>query len=124
MALDYDVQTLLEQPLRTGTVKVNPYQAFDPLPAKVELTPAIDRWTETQTTWLSDITRRFRSTRDGGWALYAGSNTTTTTETVSSSNTAVEYLREIDVEFSLAGFGPGEILDTITFDGVQVTPQA
>ena len=116
MALDYDVQTLLEQPLRTGTVKVNPYQAFDPLPAKVELTPAIDRWTETQTTWLSDITRRFGARN--------ASSSSTRTQTVSVDNRAIEHLRQIDVSFVVKGFGPGEILDSITFDGVSVTPQA
>ena len=116
MALDYDVQTLLEQPLRTGTVKVNPYQAFDPLPAKVELTPAIDRWTETQTTWLSDITRRFGAGN--------ASSSSTRTQTVSVDNRAIEHLRQIDVSFVVKGFGPGEILDSITFDGVSVTPQA
>lgn len=39
---------------------MNPYQAFDPLPAKGTLTPALDRWTETDTCWTSPVTRRGR----------------------------------------------------------------
>jgi hypothetical protein len=38
--------------------------------------------------------------------------------------TAAQYLRQIDVAFEIDGFSPNEVLATLTFDGIQVTPVA
>ncbi|MEG2036522.1 MAG: DUF4815 domain-containing protein, partial [Ruthenibacterium sp.] len=57
----YTPAVLLEQPFRTGSMNVNPYSAFEPLPARVTLTPAVDRWTETETRWTSAVTERFET---------------------------------------------------------------
>ena len=127
-ARPFTVSVLLEQPYRTTDMAVNPYQAFEPLPAKVKLTPAVDRWTETQTTWTSAITRQFKqSTGTGGgsgWAVLHHTETTSTTQVVSMTTQELENLRQIDVSFVIEGFGPGEQLGNVTFDGVDVTPQA
>ena len=121
----FDVGVLLEQPFRTGEMQVNPYMAFDPLPAKISLKPAIDHWTETRTAWASAVTRMFSaSTGTGGgsgWAVLHHTNTSTSTEVVSSTSAQLEYLRQIAVRFDLAGFGPGEKLEKVIFDGVDVT---
>lgn len=109
---------LLSQPLRTGSMRVNPYQAFDPLPAKVTLTPALDRWTEIDTRWTSPVTQRFDTSRDGFFHKIVGSQGENRTETVSSTTTALEYLRPIDVAFTINGFGAGEQLDSASFDGI------
>lgn len=120
-------QAVLSQTLRTTSMQVNPYQAFEPLPAKVTLNPAVDRWTETKTNWTSAVTKTFRrSTGTGGgsgWARLHHTESNVSTEVVSSSTTELEYLREIDVAFTLSGFGPGEKLAKVTFDGLDVTPQ-
>ncbi len=124
-ALPYKVAVLLEQPYRTTDMQVNPYMAFEPLPATIRLTPAVDHWTETRTTWASAITRQFKaSTGTGGgsgWAVLHHTETTTSTQTLSSTTTQLENLRQIDVAFELSGFGAGEILEKVTFDGVDVT---
>ena len=99
----YAPQIILSQTLRTGEMQVNPYQAFDPLPARVTLVPSTDQWTDVQTTWTSSIT-----------ALWSGS------EIVSSTTTAIEHLRQIEVSFSIQGFGAGETLQQVTFDGLPV----
>lgn len=116
----FSLVTVLEQPLRTGEMKVNPYQAFDPLPAVVTLTPAVDRWTDISTSWASPLTERL--TVGSGNA----STTSSTTQNVllSSSQRAAETLRPIAVQFNLSGFGPGEALASLTFDGLAVTPTA
>jgi hypothetical protein len=119
---------LLEQPARTGDMAVNPYLAFEPMPARVILEPAVDHWTETQTEWTSAVTEMFkRSTGTGGgsgWAVLHHTETTTGTQVVSSSTRALENLRQIEVGFVVEGFGPGEHLSSVTFDGVEVTPES
>ena len=127
-ARPYSVSVLLEQPYRTTDMAVNPYQAFEPLPAKVTLTPAVDHWTDVQTMWASAVTQTFkRSTGTGGgsgWAVLHPTETNTTTQALSSSTTLAENLRQIDVSFEIEGFGPGEALESVTFDGVEVTPSS
>ncbi len=112
--------TALEQPMRSGSMAVNPYMSFQPLPAATTLTPAVDRWTEVTTTWASAITER----------LYIGSGnaeyfsySVTSVRTLSEQSTDIELLREIDISFEVRGFGPGEALAGITFDGVDVVAQ-
>lgn len=118
--LSHNLVNVLQQTLRTGEMKVNPYMAFDPLPAAVTLTPAVDRWTNVDTTWASPITERL--------TIGNGNRTsvTSTTQNLLLSTTArrAETLRQIDVRFSLSGFGPNEQLTRVTFDGLTVTPTA
>lgn len=118
--LDYTLEPLVEQPNKTGSMKVNPYQAFDPIPAKVTLAPGVDYWTETNTTWSSPITQRFIS--GSGNASWTSSSTGV--QLVSSATQAAQFLRQITVNFKISGFGPGEQLQQLTFDGITVTPEA
>ncbi|MGL4459788.1 MAG: DUF4815 domain-containing protein [Plesiomonas shigelloides] len=131
---EFTLEPVLEQTSRTGEMKINPYMAFAVLPKPVTLTPAVDRWTETQTTWLSPITQKFivdnrmldewhLNNFGSGLAGYP-SYTTSTTETVlvSSKQSRIEHLRQIEVKFEVTGWGPGEQLSSITFDGITVTP--
>lgn len=136
MSCGFTLEPVLQQTSRTGDMKINPYMAFA-VPAKpVTLTPNVDRWTETQTTWLSPITQKFivdNAIKDAyhyrlygknlaGWPSY----TTSTTQTVlvSSKTSRIENLRQIDVKFEATGFGPGEQLVSLKFDGLAVTPVA
>lgn len=125
-------KAVISQELRTMCMKVNPYDAFEPLPASARLEPAVDFWTQTVTVWLSPITSRFAWT-EMVWAPQESLgfatrrlNTSTRllvdeqTETVSQNTRAAEFLRQINVAFTLTGFGPGEILDTVKFDGLSV----
>lgn len=128
-ALDADIttpQTLpyanapaLEQPLKTGSMAINPYMAFAPIPAELTLTPPVDRWTVVETVWASPITSRF--------VVGAGDmsfSTSSTTNVLLATTNHTETLRPIDVRFKIAGFGAGEILDELTFDGLPVTVSA
>lgn len=106
----------LSQTLRTGSMKINPYMSFAPLPAAATLTPSIDRWVEYVDIWTSPVTETFMTWNSG--------STSTVTRTASVTQKALPNLRQIDVHFKLQGFGPGEILQTVTFDGLTVTPTA
>ncbi len=102
----------LEQLTRTGAMKVNPYQAFDPIPATVTLSPAMDFWTETTDTWVDPATKRFGT----GWLA----RKVVTTEITSSSETLLEMLRPIPVTITVAGLDAGESVTRVLFDSIEV----
>lgn len=110
----------LQQTLRTGSMKINPYMSFDLLPAKCTITPAVDRWTEAVTAWTSPTTILFES----GAGPRLSVSETTFTRSVGSISSYLTNLRQIDVHFRIEGFGAGEVLSSVTFDGLAVTPSA
>jgi len=128
--LDWTEEVVIEQPLSTNCIKINPYQNFTPIAAAMTLNPPVDYWQESATEWASDsaaalsapvIVTTARST--------TGRTTTTTTttqtqrvDTVGERTELLPTLRTIPVEFSIKGFFPGEILELLEFDGIDVTP--
>lgn len=117
-ARSYAPVVALAQTLRTNSMRVNPYDAFGPMPARVTLTPSVDRWTEFDTTWASPVTEKFNVTRDGYFHVVTGIETATKTETLSSGSSALEYLRQIEVAFEARDLQPGEAVHEVTFDGM------
>ncbi|RTL99785.1 DUF4815 domain-containing protein [Ancylobacter aquaticus] len=113
LMLDYVEEEIVSQPLRTGCVKINPYGNFTPLPAQLSISPAVDFWTEARTEWLSDITRQIVGNVN---------QVTETTQVVARRQELAEYLRQIEVDYVIKGFGPGEDLDYLEFDGLDITP--
>lgn len=112
--LDFTEEVVIRQELFTACMKINPYQNFLPLPAALSLNPSADFWEEHVTQWLSDQTRVF------GSGVVASS--TTRAELVSESSLAAQFLRQISVSFTIKGFGAGETLTNLSFDGLNVTP--
>lgn len=140
-------ELVISQELRTGSMKVNPYDAFSPLPGVAALFPAVDFWTDFQTNWLSPVTRQFSEelwtnpqTRDR-WVerclknkrcdldRWIRNHTTVVAnevinkaevEKVGTRYVDLQTLRPIEVRFELAGFGPGEVLNSVFFDGQSV----
>uniref|UniRef100_UPI00301868AC DUF4815 domain-containing protein n=1 Tax=Kaistia sp. MMO-174 TaxID=3081256 RepID=UPI00301868AC len=112
--LDWTEEVVIRQELATECVLVNPYQNFTPLPISLAITPSTDFWTETSTAFLSPQTQRFGSGNT--------SRTTVSTRVVDHREELVEFLRQIPVAFTVKGFGVGETLASLTFDGVDVTP--
>lgn len=114
--------TVLDQPLRTDQMLVNPYQAFDPLPAGVVLTPAVDRWSESVDTWASPVldvkVRVFYMA-----ATEKNPGDVVDTKILAETTSAAQFLRTIDVTFDLS-FPVGEALATVLFDGLPVVPSA
>ncbi|SMD18104.1 DUF4815 domain-containing protein [Rhizobium sp. RU36D] len=118
--LDHVEEIITTQALRTGCEKINPYQNFTPLPGAMSLSPAVDFWSESRTDWTSPATFEFnQGVRTDGGPL----------QTVNAENQLVDqrteqlaFLRQISVAFTISGFGVGEILASLTFDGVNVLP--
>jgi len=129
LTLSYTTITLLEQSLRTGSMRINPYDAFDPLPSDVVLNPAIDRWTDLSTTWLSPVTQNItenqtrtvqRSSVQADGEAYERINVLT--NEISYSSKPAEFIRQISVGFTIKGFEAGETIQTLRFDGIAVVP--
>ncbi|GHT97203.1 hypothetical protein FACS1894126_0810 [Alphaproteobacteria bacterium] len=119
--LPYVLEPIISQELQTGSMKINPYCAFDPIPADLHVTLNIDHWTEVETQWLSPITERF--TRVVSWI--APTTTETSTKTlVSNTSKNAEFMRRITQKIRVEGLKPGEQITTIEFDGIPVNVEA
>lgn len=118
--LDWVEEVIVDQALKTACEKINPYQNFAPLPGAMKLTPASDFWTVSVTEWQSPQTLEFNR----GVRVAAGPLQTTSTETrlIDQRSEQAEFLRQIEVGFTVGGFGAGEIVDSFMFDGVSVLP--
>ncbi|WP_417766718.1 DUF4815 domain-containing protein [Stappia sp.] len=112
--LDWTSEPVISQGLVTHCRLVNPYANFLPIPAELTLDPAIDQWVETRTEWASAQTAQFGAGNQ--------SRTTTTTDIVDERQELAEFLRPVDVAYTIRGFGAGEALEELTFDGADVTP--
>ncbi|MFT4927521.1 MAG: hypothetical protein ACI8WB_003632 [Phenylobacterium sp.] len=101
--LPYTLEPVLVQAMKTASMKVNPYHAFEPLPALVTLGPAHDRWTQSEGDWSGVITARFMLQGSGNPTSFG------------------EVLAQRSVGFSLSDFKPNEALVSVIFDGITVT---
>ncbi|MEM1000462.1 MAG: DUF4815 domain-containing protein [Bacteroidota bacterium] len=109
ITLEYELDSLLSQPMRTGSMKINPYMAFEPVPPKVRLSPQVDNWTVTQNQWRGGVDpRRWRNTRIVVTRVR---------------RQEAQFLRPRRVRFTIRGFGPEETLDRILFDGIEIYKQ-
>lgn len=112
--LPYELEPVVSQEHRTGWMKVNPYQAFDPIPATVTLNLRYDYWTEYRTVWTSPVYRQYASSWSGR---------TESTELVGTRTVTAQYMRRRTQNFSVTGFRAGERVSSIVFAGVDIVPQ-
>lgn len=126
--LQYGEDRMITQDLVTGSMKINPYLVFHPLPIRLTISPSADFWEETSTTWLSEATRVFGGGTIGrGFDALgaAGSDDwrlvnveVESTETT----TAARFMRQIPINFTIRGLGDGELVPTLEFAGIDVNP--
>lgn len=121
LTLDYTLTPVVEQLARTGSMKINPYQAFDPVPARVTLNPAVDQFTVTNTTWASDVTERLIT---GSGVLEQVVETRRSEQVLTSSSEEAQFLRSLNVAYRVDGFGPSEALAALRFDGIGISQPA
>lgn len=125
--LDSTDEILISQMRETGSMKINPYATFTPMPGRASLVPSTDIWTDTETVWPSATTARFDPPDRGP----EGNNTTITSieldtriELIRSTTVAADFIRVRDVAYRLEGFIEGETLSGVYFDGIDVAPGA
>lgn len=124
-ALAYTLEPVVEQTLHSGSMKVNPYMAFAPMPARVTLTPPVDFWTEVVET-TSETTQRFQSGHfvPGVSRAVSEREVGVSVDVVTVGSSAIPNLRQREIAFRAEGFGPGEALAELTFDGIVVPATA
>ncbi|SFK99213.1 protein of unknown function [Pseudovibrio ascidiaceicola] len=111
--LPYELENVIDQPLRNTCKLVNRFANHDPFPAKMSLDPAQDFWTDVDEVWDSDVTHE---------VFGPTASTTTEQQVVGIAEENAKFLRTIEITVSIEGFGGGEILDRILFDNVDMTP--
>ena len=116
LTLPFRKVVLVEQTARTGHMRINPYSAFDPIPATVTLTPPVDYWTQTETVNGADVTRIFGS---GG-----ATRTSESIERRTVGTRKAETLRPISITFRAEGFRPDEEIRRVIFDGIELAVEA
>jgi hypothetical protein len=112
--LPYDLTPIVSQTSRTSNMKINPYQAFDPLPAEIQLTPATDRWTLTDSIWTSDTTGRYSTTSSPVIEQAIGA------DSLSGTTAQNGVLRPLTVTATIKYMEPGETIVQAYFDGLEV----
>ncbi|EJF79104.1 hypothetical protein MCO_01162 [Bartonella sp. DB5-6] len=120
VTLDWTNEVIIAQELTTACEKINPYQNFAPLPGTVKLTPATDFWHEQRTDWLSSVTNQLNMGWNRGRTIR---NTEVHDNLINETQKQINFLRQITLHFKIEGFGKGEILESLTFDGVNVLPK-
>jgi hypothetical protein len=110
--LPYVLEPVISQEFQTGSMKINPYMAFDPIPADVKVTLNVDHWTRIETQWLSPITQTFLA----GGVFTNGTSVTL----VGSSRKNAEFMRSVIQKIKIAGLKPGEVISNIKFDGITI----
>ncbi len=121
LTLDYTLTPVIEQLARTGSMKINPYQAFEPVPARVTLNPAVDQFTVTNTTWASDVTERLI---EGSGVLEQVVGTRVSEQVLAARSEEAQFLRSLQVAYTVMGFGPSEALAQLRFDGIGIAQPA
>ncbi|APR98690.1 DUF4815 domain-containing protein [Wolbachia endosymbiont of Folsomia candida] len=109
--LPYELEPVLEQLLQTTEMKINPYQAFDPIPAKVTINMNVDHRAEVKTNWSSPVTREFSTTMNSQ-----------TSELLSTTSKDAAFMREATQNFEIEGFAANEKLKELKFDGIVIQP--
>ncbi|MCL6230190.1 DUF4815 domain-containing protein [Bartonella bilalgolemii] len=121
VTLDWTNEVIIAQELTTACEKINPYQNFSPLPGRVTLAPATDFWHEQRTDWLSSVTNQLNMGQNRGRSIR---KTEISDDLVHATQEQIDFLRQITLNFKIEGFAKGEILESLTFDGVNVLPSS
>lgn len=117
--LTFTLETVVEQLLSTSSMRVNPYDAFDPIPPKVTVITAVDRWTQDTVAWDTESVRFVRTGHfvEGVSRAVSSNTVSDSIETVARSVAPAQFLRQVPVLVRIEHLGAGEIVPDIRFDG-------
>ncbi|EEO27634.1 DUF4815 domain-containing protein [Oxalobacter paraformigenes] len=114
--------TEVEQLLKTGSMKINQYMAYVPDAVTAALDPAVDRYVETvdeRTGYYGGSNTYAKNSAEMELLLSRLHDISLVLNSSSTTTTTSQYLRQIDVSFTVTGLQPHESL-TVKFDGITV----
>jgi hypothetical protein len=114
--LPYTLYYGVRQELATSSMLINPYANFSAFPAGLSIDPPVDFWTEEQVQWTSPVTREFTA------APGQPPGQSTLNEVTQIRRQVSRFLRQINITITIEGFGVGENLAELRFDGVNIKP--
>lgn len=136
-ALNHDPVVILSQSARTGSLVINPHNAFPipTVPPIVVIWPRIHRWTvvteifkSRKTRLITDLWRWWQpgklpgNQRFGNFGGKWSVPDQNTQEALGISTPPASTLEQNTIQFQIDKFSVGETLETLTFDGVTVVP--
>ncbi len=119
--LSYELEPMLEQLLWTTDMKINSYQAFEPVPAKVKRHFSQFTSPLTRTNIVGSGNRAVVQSRTTSNVLLRVQRPESN-ELLSSTLVDAEFMWQITQSFEMEGFDPGEKLETLVFDGIEIEP--
>lgn len=117
--LDYTQEIIISQLRQSGSMKINPYAVYSPVPARASLSPATDMWEEKDSVWLSDTTKSFAASSG---EYISGISLSEQVDLVRETVAEAKIIRQRELAFKIEGFIPGETLKNMWFDDEIVTP--
>lgn len=121
LLLPHTLETIISQESKSACMRINPYAAFDPLPSRVRLIPAVDRWIEQGASeYVNTVASSFVETWASKGKLVSVS-TSVQFRQVALRTRPAQFIRQREVGFTIDGFGPGEGVSEIKFDNIEVT---
>lgn len=115
--LDFSEVAVIRQNRRSGSMKINPYQTFTPMPGRASVEPSTDFWTDRQTTWTSPQTQAFEASEG---EYISGVSLEQKVEKIRETIISAEFIRPRAVKFRLEGFIENETLEKVWFDDIDV----
>lgn len=113
--LDYTHEIVINQPLHTKSMQINPYQNFEPIPVNVDLDPSEDRYLEIVQSGSTKVAGTYASSYHIGGIFVDLQSVTDNTVKLETFN-----LRQIQVKIHAVGFGYGEGV-SVFFDGDKIS---
>lgn len=115
--LDFSEVAVIRQNRRSGSMKINPYQTFTPMPGRASVEPSTDFWTDRQTTWTSPQTQAFEASEG---EYISGISLEQKVEKIRETIISAEFIRPRAVKFRLEGFIENETLGKVWFDDIDI----
>lgn len=120
LTLPWTEEIVLEQPLRTGSLRINPYAAIEAIPTPMNVIPPVDVWSIRRRETVTNTIGTIRQNR--GWRNII--TTTNAQRVFEEATTGSETMRTRSLALRIEGWRDSEELMSLEFagQGITITP--